>query len=321
MVKKISATFALIVLLPLVIWLVHEPRMPGSISYPPFDLTAINTPGDSLGSITLNWFKISDDNESAQQTDAYAILRSQTTQDYQPIATVNFNQPSATIKTRQYRDSSVIPGQSYYYKVVANWDGKTISSNTTEPPVKSINTLSATPAIEPTTAIVFPPTQLRAFDTPNDNGGNISLEWKLSPNDIIKSKEFQGYDVYRANNPNGQFVIIGDATGGESDEGRHVKIFGDGARVNSDSSYYYYVIAKWDNQTAKSDIAGPVKASAQWFHKGRSVSLILLGILIATILYYIQQAKAGKELYIRKIAGLEAVDEAVGRATEMGKKV
>jgi len=38
-------------------------------------------------------------------------------------------------------------------------------------------------------------------------------------------------------------------------------------------------------------------------------------------LYYINRAKSGTDLFIRKIAGLEAVDEAVGRATEMGKKV
>jgi hypothetical protein len=38
-------------------------------------------------------------------------------------------------------------------------------------------------------------------------------------------------------------------------------------------------------------------------------------------LYYISHAKAGRELFIRKIAGLEAVDEAVGRATEMGRKI
>jgi len=48
---------------------------------------------------------------------------------------------------------------------------------------------------------------------------------------------------------------------------------------------------------------------------------IATAFLIGAILFYISSAKAGKKLYIRKIAGLEAVDEAVGRATEMGKKI
>ena len=32
-------------------------------------------------------------------------------------------------------------------------------------------------------------------------------------------------------------------------------------------------------------------------------------------------ARSGKPIFIRKIAGLNAVDEAIGRATETGKKV
>ncbi len=42
---------------------------------------------------------------------------------------------------------------------------------------------------------------------------------------------------------------------------------------------------------------------------------------MAAILFYISQAKSGKALYVRKIAGIDAVDEAIGRATEMGRKV
>ncbi len=49
----------------------------------------------------------------------------------------------------------------------------------------------------------------------------------------------------------------------------------------------------------------------------------LVGVLFLTgcILWFIVQAKRGKKLFIRKIAGLNALDEAVGRATEMGKPV
>src|SRR4030042_2032698 len=39
------------------------------------------------------------------------------------------------------------------------------------------------------------------------------------------------------------------------------------------------------------------------------------------IFYFIERAKSDKGLFIRKIAGLEAVDDAVGRATEMGRKI
>lgn len=48
---------------------------------------------------------------------------------------------------------------------------------------------------------------------------------------------------------------------------------------------------------------------------------LILGLVSGAILIYIMMAKAGRELKIRKIAGLEAVDEAVGRATEMGRSI
>jgi hypothetical protein len=39
------------------------------------------------------------------------------------------------------------------------------------------------------------------------------------------------------------------------------------------------------------------------------------------VIYYILTARSGKELYIRRINGLESMDEAVGRATEKGKPI
>ncbi|MGM9999023.1 MAG: DUF6754 domain-containing protein [Candidatus Bruticola sp.] len=49
----------------------------------------------------------------------------------------------------------------------------------------------------------------------------------------------------------------------------------------------------------------------------------LFGVILLTgcILWYIAQANRGKKLFIREIAGLSALDEAVGRATEMGRPV
>jgi len=49
--------------------------------------------------------------------------------------------------------------------------------------------------------------------------------------------------------------------------------------------------------------------------------LILEAIICFFILNRIFAARRGKSLYVRKIAGLSAIDEAVGRATEMGRPV
>jgi len=49
--------------------------------------------------------------------------------------------------------------------------------------------------------------------------------------------------------------------------------------------------------------------------------LILSTLFCAPIVYFILAARKGREIFIRPIAGLEAIDEAIGRATEMGRPV
>ncbi|MBC8198175.1 MAG: hypothetical protein H8E60_09845 [Candidatus Marinimicrobia bacterium] len=48
------------------------------------------------------------------------------------------------------------------------------------------------------------------------------------------------------------------------------------------------------------------------------VSVIIVSL---TISFYIQKARSGEEIYLRPLAALKAIEEAVGRATEMGKSV
>ena len=58
---------------------------------------------------------------------------------------------------------------------------------------------------------------------------------------------------------------------------------------------------------------------SQYFKTDQLWFFLIMIFVSASIMYYIHQARLGKELNIRKIAGLEAVEEAVGRATEMGR--
>ncbi len=57
-------------------------------------------------------------------------------------------------------------------------------------------------------------------------------------------------------------------------------------------------------------------ASQNW------VGVLILDVLVAVaILISILWARLGRKLYIRRIPGLNAIDEAIGRATEMGKPI
>jgi len=71
---------------------------------------------------------------------------------------------------------------------------------------------------------------------------------------------------------------------------------------------------------------GPVQqaqvvSSGEWYHTGKTRVLFAAGIFMFLIFYYFGKAQRGSKMYLRPIAGIEAIDEAIGRATEMGKPV
>jgi hypothetical protein len=164
---------------------------------------------------------------------------------------------------------------------------------------------------------IFPPravTDIVGADTPNDRGGSIVVSWKKSLDDGAGLKNVSEYIIFRSTDKDtGYQEIVGVATGSEE--------FTDG-NIKDKINYYYKIktVGK-DGLFSFSEPSPPSISKAQWFHLGRINTLIAALILAGLILYFISQAKKGKELFIRKIAGLDAVDEAVGRATEMGKKI
>lgn len=57
------------------------------------------------------------------------------------------------------------------------------------------------------------------------------------------------------------------------------------------------------------------------FRMDRFAILIFMFIFSGAVLLYTRWARQGRDLYVRRIPGIAAVEEAVGRATEMGKPV
>ncbi|HMO01399.1 MAG TPA: hypothetical protein PKD37_04570 [Oligoflexia bacterium] len=51
------------------------------------------------------------------------------------------------------------------------------------------------------------------------------------------------------------------------------------------------------------------------------VAIILLVALLAPVVIYIRRSKAGKEIFVRRIAGIDATEEAIGRAVEQGRPI
>ncbi len=159
---------------------------------------------------------------------------------------------------------------------------------------------------------VRPPSGAMAFDTPSDHGGRITLEWERSPDDAGPGSPVTGYDVLRSNAPDGGFEPIAYVAAGTS-------TFTDNTAEDG-VEYYYRVVALAGGGMSGPAGAGPATAHQQWFDRTRANLLVIAVILVAAIVIYVYLSST-RDLYIRKIAGLEAVNEAVGRATEMGRSI
>ena len=161
---------------------------------------------------------------------------------------------------------------------------------------------------------LLPPLEVRAQDAPNDKGTSLLVLWKPSPSDTKENQLVEGYQILRGTSPAGPFEPVGTAAKGDT-------LFTD--HVSQDGTDYYYKVRTLGpgGVFAESGVGKPAQSSAQWFNDERINALLAVIILVTAILYFVYRARSGKELYIRKIAGLEEVDNAVGRATEMGKKI
>jgi hypothetical protein len=166
-----------------------------------------------------------------------------------------------------------------------------------------------------------PPQQIVAADLDNDAGDAIKLSWQLSPDDRMGG-QVKEYVVLRGTSSSGPFDELGRATRGES-------TFVDNQATLGTAFYYKIIAANYDKSNGKylwlvmsqSEIVGPAQSQAQWFNSSRTGILIGILLICGAIIYYIMAARAGKLFYVRKIAGIEEVENAVGRATEMGKSI
>lgn len=156
---------------------------------------------------------------------------------------------------------------------------------------------------------ISPPEKLAAYDKPNDAGGHIYLKWQVSKDDSL----IDGYRILRQELPGTTFVNIGSTS-------NFVACFDDGT-VKDGQEYRYLVAAIRNSALCYSAPSNIAKSYPQFFHTGRINILICIVIFILLLGYFLFQAKQGKKLFVRKISGLDAVEEAVGRATEMGRPI
>ena len=160
---------------------------------------------------------------------------------------------------------------------------------------------------------VRPPLNPQAFDTPSDAGGSITVQWQPCPDDLLTTKLVEGYKISRTEAAAGEFVPIDVVPAGTTE-------YKD-STTDDALSYRYRVVtlsALGNSEAVETQVA---QSSLQVFNFNRLNLLVISVIISGTVIFYIRHLKSGKQTFIRKIAGLEAIDEAIGRATEMGRPI
>lgn len=179
------------------------------------------------------------------------------------------------------------------------------------------------------------PQQLRVIDTPSDGGGSLTVLWASSPSDSATTKyqvllheagppqDSSAWKVVAEFPANTRYVRESKSAwwtrSGDPNDHQFVIKNGKGVELNSDQ-HYAVSVASVNGQERL--IAPPVVASPEpnWMNWNQINNLVLALMFGAIVFYAINLAKR-KEMFLRRIPGLDAVDEAIGRATELGKPV
>ncbi|MCB2231361.1 fibronectin type III domain-containing protein [bacterium] len=180
-------------------------------------------------------------------------------------------------------------------------------------PVVAQDVVADTPA--DTTAVSHvpaPATSVVVDDYKYDFGDRLNLSWVPSIDDQIGERMVLGYIVYRSIN-GGEFKPLESLLPGASS-------FED-KDLHADSSYVYYVAAFSETDTVPSIHTQAHQPEREFIHFDLLWLFVIAALISFSVIYFIWMARAGKDLFVRKIAGLDAVDDAIGRATEMGRPI
>ena len=154
--------------------------------------------------------------------------------------------------------------------------------------------------------------ELSGKDTPNDKGSSIVLSWKLNDKSIVKTA--LNIFVFRKGENESVFKKVKELD-------ISTKKYSDKNGLEDNTPYLYYLEFRdiSGDVVYKTQQFGPFIATSQWFNSKKMMTLCFSFLAIFIILLFINLAKKGRKLYVRPLPGVQAIEDAVGRATEMGK--
>ena len=165
-----------------------------------------------------------------------------------------------------------------------------------------------------TVAAPSPPSGLVATDVPNDAGRGIDLAWKASPDDIAGATVVTQYHLARSTTPGGPWTVVDSVAAGT--------VAKRDQNVDRGAEYFYRVDASGPGGiTLAGSITGPVRATSQVINQTRWSVMVGTILFFGFVLFFMASAQSGKKPFVRRIPGIDAIEEAIGRATEMGRSV
>lgn len=181
------------------------------------------------------------------------------------------------------------------------------------------------------TAGVAPPRDVRAFDTPNDAGKSLTVIWTGAEEEGADLKYQVLIQEPGASEPrlvaefasNTHYVRDGKAPWWTRPAPKEAHQFtiknGKGLELKDGVPYAVTVAAVAGDQRSAAPAVQAIPAP-NWFNWNQINNLAVVVIFGFIVLGSIQIAKR-RETFLRRIPGLDAVDEAIGRATELGKPI
>ncbi len=187
---------------------------------------------------------------------------------------------------------------------------------------EAIRDTSGSPPVAPAT-----PTNVRVIDRPNDAGHGLIIRWDLSPDDGAGRNDVALYEIFRASTLDGEFISRGVVPKGTREffDFDETKSSNDHPNPNfmPVGSTWYYRVQSISNDQVRSEFTDVVSGTTieNWIHTGKIPIGVAAIVFTLFLIANISSAKKGKKMYVRPLAGINAVDDAIGRATEMGKPI
>ena len=151
----------------------------------------------------------------------------------------------------------------------------------------------------------------KVYDAPYDAGGIVIIEWEWP--EEKKGERADSVTIWRSTSKKGEFEKIKTLT-------TILNYYKDAGLENGKEYFYKMTIYYKDKIFESQEILSAIP-KVQYFHLGRLNIMIGVFLFLTFILFFIQRVKRGINLFLRKIPGLDAVEEAVGRSTEMGRPI